>query len=83
MGTDSLHAGSPVADQSIKVDESATLRFQRSGGGFIPSEEVVVEVLKLRPEKTSLTPASFRQPALPRNPAGCADGPAKIWYGLP
>lgn len=68
MGTDSLHAGSPVADQSITVDESATLRFQRSGGGFIPSEEVVVEVLKLRPEKTSLTAASFASPPYHETP---------------
>jgi len=29
MGEDSLHAGSPVADQPITVDESSTLRFQR------------------------------------------------------
>ena len=68
MGEDSLHAGSPVADQPITVDESSTLRFQRSGGGFMPSEEVVVEVLKLRPEKTSLTAASLASPPYNNTP---------------
>ena len=67
-GEDSLHAGSPVADRPITVDESSTLRFQRSGGGFMPSEEVVVEVLKLRPEKTSLTAASFANPPYNKTP---------------
>lgn len=67
-GNDSLHAASPAAKQSMTVDESSTLRFQRSGGGFIPSEEVVVEVLKLRPEKTSLTAASFASPPYNNTP---------------
>ena len=65
---DSLHAGSPVAEGSITVEESSVLRFQRTGGGFIPSEEVTVEVLKLRPEKTSLTAASFASPPYNNTP---------------
>ena len=53
---------SPVADGPIKIKESTTLRFQSMGGDFLPSREVTIEVLKLRPERVMLSAASLASP---------------------
>ena len=52
---------SPIAATDIQVNKSQTLTFSAFGGGFLPSEPVEVEVLKLPAQRLSLlsaTPAS-------------------------
>ena len=52
---------SPAAERQMSIDESQVLTFRTLGGGFLPSEPVAVEVMKLPAQMLTLisaTPAS-------------------------
>jgi hypothetical protein len=53
---------SPVAAAQLQIDEPQILTFRTIGGGFLPSEPVAVEVMKLPAQRLTLISAS---PAFP------------------
>ncbi|WP_020566764.1 chitobiase/beta-hexosaminidase C-terminal domain-containing protein [Neolewinella persica] len=53
---------SPAAEREMSVDKSQVLTFRTLGGGFLPSEPVEVEVLKLPAQRLTLISAT---PAAP------------------
>jgi hypothetical protein len=53
---------SPAADREMSIDKSQVLTFRTLGSGFLPSEPVSVEVLKLPAQTLTLTSASPASP---------------------